>query len=185
MKRKGLILIAAAMVFLSAAAIGTVAYFTATGTAVNTITAGNVRMLLHDENPDGAAFPQDGMSGLMPGDTVDKVVYVENTGDHAFYTRIKLKNAIASEEGVLLSIDKIRLNIDETYWKLGTDGWYYCLSPVEQGGKTVPLFTQVAFASDMSNDYMSAEVTIEVVAQAVQKANNGDTVWQAAGWPME
>ena len=50
MKRRNMILIAAAAVMLSAAAIGTIAYFTATGTAVNTITAGNIRMALHDES---------------------------------------------------------------------------------------------------------------------------------------
>jgi hypothetical protein len=32
---------------------------------------------------------------------------------------------------------------------------------------------------------MNADVSIEVIAQAVQKTNNGATVWQAAGWPAE
>ena len=122
----------------------------------------------------------------MPGDTADKIVYVENTGDNAFYTRIKLKNSIvAAGEGASLDFDKVQLNIDTTNWVLGADGWYYCQSAVGKGENTPPLFTQVTFSPNMSNGYMDAKVSIEVVAQAVQKANNGDAVWQAAGWPAE
>ena len=57
MKRRVRLLIAAsAAALLCAGAIGSIAYFTATGTAINNITAGNIRMLLHDETLDGAAF---------------------------------------------------------------------------------------------------------------------------------
>ena len=122
----------------------------------------------------------------MPGETADKVVYVENTGDNAFYTRIRLTNRITSaEQEALPDLDKIQLDINDADWELGTDGWYYYRSAVGKGETTAPLFTQVTLATDMGNGYMSAEISINVVAQAVQKANNGDTASQAAGWPAE
>ncbi len=182
MKRRILILIIAAAM-LSAAAIGTLAYFTTAKTAVNVITSGSVSMLLHDELPDGTVFPADGLHDLMPGDTAGKVVYVENVGNNAFYTRVRLDNIMLSAQGSELDADKIQLDIDDTNWALGSDGWYYYLSPVEKDGETTPLFTQVTFSPEMGNGYMNAEVRIEIVAQAVQQANNGATVWQAAGWP--
>lgn len=183
MKRKILIL-AVTVIALSVAAAGTVAYFTTQGRAANVITAGNVKMELHDETADGADFPQDGLGDMMPGDTATKIVYVENTGDNAFYTRIKLKNTLQSGTGEQLSFDQIHLNIDAANWILGSDGWYYYRSAVEKGQKTAPLFTEVAFDPGMGNPYMDARVEIEVTAQAVQRTNNGDTAWQADGWPV-
>lgn len=186
MKRIILVL-AIITITLALGAFGTIAYFTAQGTASNVITAGNVTMKLHDETAAGDAFPENGLSGIMPGDTVDKIVYIENTGDNAFYTRIKLKNSISPRDGLdsALSFEPIQLNIDTNNWQLGANGWYYYQSAVEAGVQTPPLFTEVRFESGMGNDYMDANIQIEVIAQAVQQANNGTTVWQAAGWPME
>lgn len=186
MKRK-ILLLAMMGIILSVVTYGTIAYFTAHGTASNVITSGNVGMKLHDETTDGEAFPQDGINGVMPGDTVDKIVYVENSGDNAFYTRIKLINTIHPGDGVdsELSFDCIHLNIDTENWSLASDGWYYYQSALEKSSNSKPLFTKVTFEPGVGNDYMDANIKIEVIAQAVQQANNGTTVWQAAGWPME
>ena len=35
----------------------------------------------------------------------------------------------------------------------------------------------------MGNEYQNATATVNVSAQAVQNANNGDTVMDAKGWP--
>ena len=184
MKKKIILLTALAAIILAAAG-GSIAYFTVQATTSNVITAGNVVMALHDETADGTAFVQEGLSALMPGDTADKIVYVETTGAHAFYTRVKLRCKAQSSGGSALSFDKIALNIDTTNWQLGTDGWYYYSSVLEKGTQTGPLFTEVTLLPETGNEYMNADVSIEVVAQAVQKANNGATVWQAAGWPAE
>ena len=184
--KKRLFLLAVLALMLSAAAAGTAAYFSVKGDTANSITMGNVKMLLHDETADGKAFPENGLNGLMPGEKAGKVVYVENTGDNAFYSRIKLENTVTPEKGdAKPGLDKIQLNIDTANWQLGADGWYYYKSAVEKGGKTAPLFTEVTLASNMGNDYMNASVRIKVTAQAVQQANNGGTAWQAAGWPVE
>ena len=35
----------------------------------------------------------------------------------------------------------------------------------------------------MGNEYQNAEATVDVTAQAVQTANNGDSALTAKGWP--
>ena len=45
------------------------------------------------------------------------------------------------------------------------------------------IFTAVTFKPDMGNEYQNATATVDVSAQAVQTANNGDTVMDAKGWP--
>ncbi len=184
MKKKLILLTALAAIVLAAAG-GSIAYFTVTGTAQNMITAGNVKMALHDETEDSVALSQEVPHTLMPGDTADKIVYVENTGDNAFYTRIKLNCSAQSPDGKALGAGHIAFNIDTVNWQLGTDGWYYYRSAVDKGAQTAPLFTEVSLLPETGNEYMNADVSIRVVAQAVQRANNGATVWQAAGWPAE
>ena len=46
-----------------------------------------------------------------------------------------------------------------------------------------PLFTTVTFAPEMGNEYQNSTAHIDVKADAVQVANNGDAVLEAAGWP--
>ena len=184
MKKKLILLTALAAIILAAAG-GSIAYFTVTGTAQNMITAGNVKMALHDGTGDGEAFPQEVLNTLMPGDAVDKIVYVENTGDNAFYTRIKLNCSAQSSDGKALDAGNIAFNIDTANWQLGADDWYYYRSAVDRGAQTTPLFTEVSLLPETGNDYMNADVSIRVTAQAVQWANNGATVWQAAGWPAK
>ena len=183
MNRK-VILIAAMVTVIFAAVYSTLAYFTAEGKAASVITAGNIKMVLHQETADGHPSPES-LGGLMPGQSAERIVYIENSGDNAFYARIKLIPSILSEDGSELSFDQFSLDIDTANWKLGADGWYYYQSALSKGRMSQPLFDEVKFASGMGNDYMNANVSIKVNAQAVQCANNGDTVWQAAGWPSE
>ena len=66
------------------------------------------------------------------------------------------------------------------------DGWWYYKAAVNTGETTAPLFEEVVFSGPhMDNKYQNCTVTVDVTAQAVQKANNGATVWEAKGWPEE
>ena len=184
MKKKFILLTVLAGVMLATAG-GSIAYFTVAGTAANVITAGNVKMALHDEITQGEAFSQQSLNAMMPGTTADKKVYVENTGDNAFYTRIRLDCSAQSPDGTTLGVNNIAFDFDTVNWQLGTDGWYYYQFAVEKNAKTKPLFTKVSLLPETGNDYMDADVRIKISAQAVQQANNGATVWQAVGWPAE
>ena len=47
----------------------------------------------------------------------------------------------------------------------------------------MPLFTTVTFDAAMGNAYQNSTATVSVRADAVQTANNGAAVLEAAGWP--
>jgi hypothetical protein len=48
---------------------------------------------------------------------------------------------------------------------------------------TTPLFETVKFSGAIGNDYQNSTVELQVFVQAVQTANNGGSIWEAAGWP--
>lgn len=184
MKKK--ILIGALIVCaLAIIATGTIAYFSVSEEATNVITSGRLTMVLHDETTGGIPFPEAGIHGIMPGQTVDKVVYIENDCPNSEYVRIYLEKSIHSEQGsdVQLTFEDITLDINNEMWTLGDDGWYYYNAVLEPGENTEPLFTTVSFGKKLNNDYQNCGLEIIVHAQAVQSEHNGDSAILASGWP--
>lgn len=180
-KRK-IMLIAAVVCCVMIVAAGTLAYFTAEEKAFNKITTGKLTMLLHDETTGGVPFPEGGINNIVPGDEVDKLVAVENTGSVDFYTRVSIEKIIvAADKQTKLGFDNITLNINTVDWT-EKDGYYYYNKPVKPGETTKPLFTTVTFGTALDNEYMGAHVEVNVSAQAVQSKNNGSSALTAAGW---
>lgn len=153
-------------------AVGTWAYFSAVGRADNVITMGSVKLALHDE--DGAGQPFTTVSA-MPGSVVNKVVYVENVGTGAFYTRVKITPEIinAANESVPLDPSErlLVLDLNDTDWIAGADGYYYYKGALDPKAATANLFSRVTFSTKMGNEYQNATVHIYVTAEAVQTAN--------------
>lgn len=182
----------AAVSIIAVMAYSTLAFFTAEDTALNKVSMGNVSLILNDdtldpETEDPVAFPEEGFSGVMPGDVIDKIVSVTNDGDNAIWVRIRLDRSVTPPEGseLDLSFEGIALNLNEDDWTEGADGWFYYNTILEPGETTEDLFTTVTFPGSMGNDYMNAKVEIDVLAQGVQSQNNGNTVLEAAGWPAD
>lgn len=153
-------------------AVGTWAYFSAVGTADNVITMGSVKLALHDE--DGAGQPFTTVSA-MPGSVVNKVVYVENVGSGAFYTRVKITPEMVGADGEIIPLDAserlLTLDLNDTDWIAGEGGYYYYRGSVDPKTATSKLFNHVTFSKDMGNEYQNATVHIYVTAEAVQTAN--------------
>ncbi len=167
MKKK--ILIGALIVCaLAIIATGTIAYFSVSEEATNVITSGRLTMVLHDETTGGIPFPEAGIHGIMPGQTVDKVVYIENDCPNSEYVRIYLEKSIHSEQGsdVQLTFEDITLDINNEMWTLGDDGWYYYNAVLEPGENTEPLFTTVSFGKKLNNDYQNCG--LEIIVHATQ-----------------
>lgn len=182
----------AAVSIIAVMAYSTLAFFTAEDTALNKVSMGNVSLILNDdtldpETEDPVAFPEEGFSGVMPGDVIDKIVSVTNDGDNAIWVRIRLDRSVTPPEGseLDLSFEGIALNLNEDDWTEGADGWFYYNSILEPDETTEDLFTTVTFPASIGNDYMNAKVEIDVLAQGVQSQNNGNTVLEAAGWPAD
>ena len=91
---------------------------------------------------------------------------------------------LSADKGEILAdgTDVVTFTVDETKWLL-KDGYYYHLMPVATESSTEILFDEVYFAPTMGNEYQNCKTEIIVYAQAVQTANNGTTVEEAAGWP--
>lgn len=199
MTKSRIALIALAIGCIAMLGAGTAAYFTVQDTAVNVITTGILDMTLVEKTTDNAepgteledlpefVSKENGAFNVMPGQTVSKIPYVDNSGTADFYTRIQLTIKVVAEDGKELDWAKdkvLSLNYSDAWSSEKEDGWYYYTEAVKPGDITVPLFTEVAFAAkEMGNEYQNAEVTIEVEAQAVQSKNNGTSWDTAAGWP--
>jgi hypothetical protein len=143
----------------------------------------DIELLDHTLNANNALvpFPEDGLTGIMPGDIVSKLVKVENTGDNPVWVRVYLDKEIT--EG--LNFEGITLNLNLVDWTEGEDGWFYFNQELSPELATSNLFTQVIFDNSLGNEYVDAQIEIEVTAQAVQSQNNGLTVLEAEGWPAE
>ena len=193
MKKKILVL-ALAAVFVSLLALGSAAYFTVEGRASNIITTGKVDMALHEmqlvPGADGQLvedeYPDQPITGVMPGRTVSKIPYVVGQeGTQPFYTRVKVSVNVTSAEKEPLDARYITLNYDETNWEQGADGWWYYRGEIGPGNRAA-LFTQVTFDPAMDNTYQNCSVQIDVSAQAVQAKNNpvpADGYTAITGWP--
>lgn len=185
MKRK-LFFIAVIVICLSLTAFGTLAYFTAEDTAHNVITTGDVDIELKEwaDADKTKPFPKEGVSGVMPNTSVTKIVEVKNTGSGSAWVRVSVDKAILLAEGVQaqVDLDKLVIEFDTKNWTKSGDYYYYnkALKPNET---TEPLFAAVTFDATMGNEYQNATATVEVSAQAVQSANNGDSPLKATGWP--
>lgn len=140
MRRRSIALIAAIICMLAVAVGGTYAYFTASKTTVNVITMRGLDLVLH-EVVDDEGTPFEDVNNVMPGNSVPKIVYVENfvdlskledpTDEEAvaaakaamadFYTRIKLEFVFELNEEVEDPDGTIAAGMVE-YVKLGYNG---------------------------------------------------------------
>ena len=184
MKRK-LLLLSVMVICIAIAAVGTLAYFTTDAIAHNVITTGGVDIELSEWADAEKTQPFKDPSGVMPGMTVTKIAEVENTGASAAWVRVNVEKAIklAKEiEGFTPDTALVALNINTEKWEHEGDYFYYkeALQPNEI---TAPIFTSVTFNKTMGNEYQGATATVDIVAQAVQTANNGDSALTAKGWP--
>ncbi len=183
--RKRYVILAALILCCIAMTVGgTLAYFTAEETAYNVITTGELSMELKEETTGGKPFPEEGITGIIPGQTVDKKVYVVNNGGVDFYVRIGLDKAVTGADGNALPFEHITLDLNTADWT-EKDGYYYYNRTLKPGEATKPLFNTVTFETTMDSDYMEANVKITVNAQAVQSRNNGTSALDATGWAAE
>lgn len=181
MKRKLLILSVLAICIATLAA-GTLAYFTAEGKAHNVITTGGVEITVQEWADEARTEPFEDLTGVMPNTTVTKIAEIKNTGASAAWIRVKVEKSIKLQGDGTPDTGLVELTLNIADWT-EKDGYYYYSKPLKPGEVTAPIFTAVTFKPDMGNEYQNATATVDVSAQAVQTANNGDTVMDAKGWP--
>ena len=127
--------------------------------------------------------PFEDLDGIMPGMTVTKIAEIKNTGASDAWVRVLVTKDIQLAGDGTPDTSLVELNLNLTDWTQGKDGYLYYNKVLKPGEVTEPIFTAVTFNVTMGNEYQNATATVDVAAQAVQTANNGDTVMDAKGWP--
>ena len=189
MKKRKILLISIFTIILAIAAMGSSALFSAEDTAHNVITSGSVNIAVVETMLDGTelkAFPEEGITGVMPGSTVSKIVSIRNTGRSDAWIRVRVSIEVKDGEGLPLDTGVVGFTV-EGPWFDGGDGYYYYGEAVPAERETQVLFREVRFDPDMGNEYQNCTAYIKIEAEAVQTANNpipdGGTVRDVAGWP--
>lgn len=195
MKKKYLIAVAALLV-LSMAVGGTLAYFTSKKVVHNVITTSGVDIdLVEWQDPDGDGklepYPDAPLSA-MPGTKISKIVTIENNQADA-YIRARFEIVVTGADGKVMDLTQEELSRVITVtmpsgsgWqqKAGDNTWWYYVNSVATDEATEALFTEVVFdGPNMGNEYQNCTVEVIVYAEGVQTANNGATALEAAGWP--
>lgn len=189
MKKRKILLISIFTIILAIAAMGSSAFFSAEDTAHNVITSGSVNIAVVETMLDDTelkAFPEEGITGVMPGSTVSKIVSIRNTGRSDAWIRVRVSIEVKDGEGLPLDTGVVGFTV-EGPWFNGEDGYYYYGEAVPAERETQVLFREVRFDPDMGNEYQNCTAYIKIEAEAVQTANNpipdGGTVRDVAGWP--
>lgn len=184
MKRR-ILIVSILVICISMLATGSLAYFTSEGRAHNVITTGAVDIEVQEWADPEREVPFEDLDGVMPGAEITKIAEVKNIGASEAWIRVEVtKNIQLAGEGQP-DTDLVVLDLNTADWTAGEDGYLYYNKPVQPGEVTAPVFTTVTFDADMSNEYQYATATVDVYAQAVQTANNGETAQQAQGWPAK
>ncbi len=181
MKRK-ILLLSVLAICIATLAGGTLAYFTAEGKAHNVITTGGVDIAVQEWADEEKTVPFEDLTDVMPNATVTKIAEIKNTGASDAWVRVTLKKEIKLQGAGTPDANLVQLKLNTTDWT-EKDGCYYYKTALKPGQVTAPIFTAVTFSDAMGNEYQNATATVDVFAQAVQTANNGDTVMDAKGWP--
>lgn len=181
--KKKLLMLSAVAICIAILAAGTLAFFTAEDTAHNVITTGGVDIKLYEWGNDEKTEPFEDIEGLLPGMEVTKIAEVKNTGGAEAWIRVRVTKDIALQGDGEADPDMVSLDLNKEFWAQGNDGYIYYTRALKPGETTEPVFTTVRFDAAMGNEYQDAKATVDVLAQAVQTANNGTSARDAQGWP--
>lgn len=172
--------VSAILIAVASIAGFTLAYFSDNKTAHNVITSGNVKIELQEWADENKTTAFKDLEGIMPGMEVTKIAEVKNTGDNTAWIRVQIEKGFSDMEEVDPSLIVL---VTGKKWTAGEDGWYYYTEALAPNAVTDPIFETVQFAAAMPNEYQNKQAYVNVIAQAVQTANNGATVNEALGWP--
>ena len=169
----------------------TSAFFVTSSRAHNVITTSGVSIeLIENTNQsgvDGRPIPFTNIDNARPGEEYSKIPQVKNTDDGDAWIRIAVKKVAEKSDGTMVDVaDNLMLtNYNTRNWLDGNDGYYYYYRALKSGETTEPLFTNVKLADNLNSEIKASKYHLSLQAEAVQTANNGNSVYEAEGWPEE
>lgn len=149
---------------------GTLAYFTSEDSVTNTAKADKIEIEIEETyNP-----PET----VVPGDTVEKIVNIDNIGGDAFI-RVSVEKQWTSDDLISeLDTSNIQFEVLEGWQKI--DDYYYVFV---SAGETSPTFMEsFTFVNgDNDNDYQNLTANIIINAEAIQTRNGAmESEWGIA-----
>ena len=173
MKKKIMSLCLIVCLLATAVIGGTLAYFTDVDEADNVFTVGNIDIELHEAEETGTYQDDDYRDWLkgqtiMPGQQLDKIVWVENTGNQPAYVRV----TITVPEGM------------EAVWGADLGAWsrspaegtgagvyvYTNTTPLAAGAVTPWLLTDMKLSETVTELNVQGEYNVNVKVEAIQSA---------------
>lgn len=119
-------------------------------------------------------MPYSNPGALLPGEAVDKIPVITNTGTADCWVRMRVSLDFAPGTAIdsASSLAEMVLpNYDQENW-VEQGGLYYYMHPLAPGESAPPLFRKVALSEEMGNAFQGAAFVIDLEAEAVQSKNN-------------
>ena len=191
MSKKQKVLLISLILFTLAMIGSTSAFFVTSSRAHNVITTDGVSIDLIENTDqlgvDGRPIPFTNINNAMPGDTYSKIPQVKNTDHGDVWVRILVAKSAknAAGEAVAVPDGAIVADYNTHNWLDGGNGYYYYYRALKAGETTEPLFTKVSLAEELSTNLAGVSLNIDLTAEGVQVANNGNNIYEAEGWPEE
>lgn len=181
--KKKITALCVAILLICMTVTGTVSYYSNNFITHNVLTTGHVKLELVEE------FPKEGVKGVLPGQTVSKIVKVKNTGSVPAWVRVQVGITIKDRNGTLLSniLSNGSHAVEGTVleqWIHGETGMYYYNGILTPGETTKDLMRSVYFDIATGNEYQGGVVHMDITAYGVQSEHNGTNVQEAQGWPL-
>ena len=175
MKKKTMIVILSTVLVVGLAAGATLAYFTATKTATNTFTVGNVKITLTE--PNWVSSGSVDAPEAYPGEPLAKDPTITNVGANPCVVRIKITwpTLPAGVSDIKYRTDGVIGDLGDHWYKDGD--YYYYLEPLKNPADTAhtalstvtdALFDFVIMPTDLENGNATTPYNIVVTAEAVQ-----------------
>lgn len=174
--KKKMIAISASIICILCVVGGSLAFTSKTGTAKNVVASSDLEaeLVVMKKEADGSLGVAADETSILPGEKISRIIRVKNSGSESAWIRIKIKGD-----------DKLNLTgVDKDAWTFSDDYWYYNRE-LNKGEITEALCDGVELEGTVGNDYADKAVDFKVDAQATQKKHNGNTVFEAQGWPQD
>ena len=176
-KRGGMIAVTvlSALLLISIAVGGTLAYFLANASASGTITLGNpvnINITQVGSSASSLTFP----GNALPGTVYDQAIGVSQPDDTSD-SLVRAKLTITNTDGASKTVKATTVNT----WQKGDSDDYYYYKGTFTAGSSQDFVTSITVPTDLTNNDAKKSFSVEVVVEAIQKANGAASeVWTTA-----
>ena len=123
---------------------------------------------------------------LVPGQFIDKRMFVENTNTTTLYTRVTIKKYWLDEKNqkdYKLSAKNIQIQYDKSTWleeyydqENGEEIVLYYKTPLRQGQKTTDFLEGLVVPNNLGNTYQNKIFVLDIVVDAVQSIDGQNAI---------